>query len=84
MAEILLPGVSLKDALNMAEECRKAVEKLNISDGSNDPESVATISLGVAEVDPSHENASEALIDAADHKMYEAKRDGRNQVMPRP
>ncbi|WOJ94399.1 diguanylate cyclase [Congregibacter variabilis] len=79
---ILLPGVGLNDAINMAQECRKAVEALGISRGDHSPSSVATISLGVAEVDPSHEQSPEVLIDAADHRLYEAKHAGRNTVMP--
>lgn len=81
---ILLPGVDLKDALNIAEECRKAVEGLGIARGDNGTASVTTISLGVAEIDPSLEGSPKALIDAADHEMYEAKRVGKNTVMPRP
>ncbi|EED33223.1 diguanylate cyclase with PAS/PAC sensor [gamma proteobacterium NOR5-3] len=79
---ILLPGVDLKDALNIAEECRIAVEALGIAMDGDDTTSVTTISLGVAEVDPSREASPKALIDAADHTMYQAKRAGRHRVMP--
>ncbi|MHB1846227.1 MAG: GGDEF domain-containing protein, partial [Deltaproteobacteria bacterium] len=37
------------------------------------------ISLGVAELEPSHAGA-EALLEAADSALYQAKRSGRNQV----
>ncbi len=76
---ILLSGVGIDDAADVAERCRMAVEEAPFTT-SIGPLPI-TISVGVAEFadlnDPkSHDN----LVEAADSKLYEAKRGGRNRV----
>lgn len=81
---ILLPGVALVDAIDIAENCRQAVERSAIGQTSDQQGALITISLGVAQMIPGEEDAPESLISAADHQLYEAKRDGRNRVKPPP
>lgn len=81
---ILLPGVPLTDAIDIAENCRQAVERRRIGQSTEGDGPRVTISLGVAQLIPGEDDAPESLIDAADHRLYEAKRDGRNRVKPSP
>ncbi len=76
---ILLTSVSLEETVDVAERCRLAVESETF------PTSVGplpiTISVGVAEFAAltQPKNANE-LVQAADEKLYVAKRSGRNRV----
>ncbi|WP_439108042.1 sensor domain-containing diguanylate cyclase [Congregibacter sp.] len=79
---LLLPGKSLQEAVVTAEKCRESIERLRIPRKDDSPRSVVTISLGVAEITPGAEDGAEMLIDAADHRLYEAKSSGRNNVKP--
>ncbi len=76
---ILLAGVPLPEAREVAERCRVAVETEAFCTSVGPL--LITISVGVAEfaglADPQQ---PEQLIQAADGKLYEAKRSGRNRV----
>ena len=76
---ILLTGVSLVEAVDVAERCRVAVESQPFTT-SIGPLPI-TISVGVAEFaslrDPQTEDD---LVQASDAKLYEAKGGGRNRV----
>lgn len=76
---ILLTGVPMAEAVDVAERCRVEVEREPFAT-SVGPLPI-TISVGVADFSSlesaQHENQ---LIQAADAKLYEAKRDGRNCV----
>ena len=74
---VLLPEVGLKGALLTAEKIRKVVERTSFQfDGENIS---VTVSLGVAQASKDTVEAS-ALVRAADEKLYEAKRAGRNRI----
>lgn len=74
---ILLPEVGCKGATELAEKLRRLVEeKVFVFEGLR---LNVTISLGVADWNPKIADV-QALIKAADEKLYEAKRAGRNQV----
>ena len=74
---VILPEADQHGGSVLAEKLRKLVEAERImQDGTVIP---VTISLGVAEFNASQENA-EQLVKAADEKLYEAKRSGRNRV----
>lgn len=75
---ILLPGLEIDDALEVAERLRARVENLRIeADGSGALR--MTVSIGVAPVDVSSGDIDAAL-KCADQAMYAAKHEGRNRV----
>lgn len=67
---VLLPGISLPDALVVAERVRSAVEL----------RSPVTISLGVVSDGAGGIDQKEELIAKADAALYRAKQNGRNRV----
>ncbi len=76
---VLLRGVTLKRAEEVAERIRIAVESKSFPGGENQPTGRVTISIGVASY-PQHAKNGDELINAADEALYEAKRGGRNRV----
>jgi two-component system, cell cycle response regulator len=74
---IILPEVGAPGAAQMADKLRRSIEETSFRfEGTVVP---VTVSLGVAEWDPSIQDPDE-LVKRADAKLYEAKRGGRNQV----
>lgn len=75
---MLLPEMDAAGAMETANRLRACVagEAIALRQGR---ELSLTVSIGVA-VFPDHGSTAELLSDAADRAMYEAKRDGRNQV----
>jgi len=78
---ILLADTPLKNAYVFAERLRREVEAAVVK--YNDIELKYTISLGVAEVEPSIKNY-EAWIECADAALYSSKENGRNKVSLHP
>ena len=76
---VVLPGTSLKDATERAEEWRAAIEAqvFNFSSGQ---EIQLTISLGVGALGQRGTGRDE-LIAVADSALYQAKNKGRNRVV---
>jgi two-component system cell cycle response regulator len=75
---VLLGNTSLKDATNLAERIRAAVEShAFIYEGKKLP---VTTSMGVAEMRADTENG-QALMKTADKALYQAKQTGRNKVV---
>ena len=74
---LVLPETAREGAVTVAEKVRAAVEAHRFSfEGAVIP---VTISLGVAELAPEMKSPQQ-LIKAADDKLYESKRSGRNRV----
>jgi diguanylate cyclase (GGDEF)-like protein len=71
---ILLPDTTLNQAHELAERLRSYVETNPTTSNIQ-----ITISLGIAVI-RQHGNSVESLITAADHALYAAKNNGRNQV----
>jgi two-component system cell cycle response regulator len=74
---VLLMDGDLPDAVDVAQEFRRSIEKLKIFDGERLV--AVTCSLGVAEWEAG--DTIDILLRRADVAMYEAKRTGRNKVV---
>jgi two-component system, cell cycle response regulator len=76
---IVLPETNLEGAVSVAERLRVMVEKHCFQyEGKTYP---LTVSIGVAATDGSRPLSPSDLIGEADHKLFEAKRQGRNRVI---
>jgi len=75
---VLLPHTSLQAAATLAEDLRGAIENTVVS--WEDLRVHVTVSIGVHTSLPSAPLSRNALIEGADHAMYQAKTQGRNQV----
>ncbi|MCX5893972.1 MAG: diguanylate cyclase [Deltaproteobacteria bacterium] len=73
---VLLPKAPLDQAMRLAERLRRKISELVIPLPERDLR--FTVSIGVARLTPDMDG--EALVNAADAAMYQAKQAGRNQV----
>jgi diguanylate cyclase (GGDEF)-like protein len=77
----ILPLTDLDSAHAVAERCRQQVAALDIQPALLQHSSIhITISIGVA-ARCAQDTTIDSLISRADHALYEAKRQGRNQVV---
>jgi len=79
---VVLTNTDTSASANMAEKLRSGVERLKIPHKRSKAGDHVTISLGVATGVPHKKSAPESLIAAADKALYQAKEEGRNQVIP--
>jgi len=77
---VILPDTGLKGALEIAEQMRINIERLNIEHRYSKSSGYVTISLGVATTIPARNSHRNSLIAAADQGLYLAKKEGRNRV----
>lgn len=75
---VILPKISLNEALTFAEKIRTKFERTSLAGPTSSPAYI-TVSSGLA-CFPEHADNAAALIEAADRALYQAKRQGRNQV----
>lgn len=78
---IILPETDQMSAIKEAERLRKLVEGNQIE--FEGKKIKITISIGVAELNNSHEKPSD-LVKDADKNLYQAKGKGKNQIIPPP
>jgi diguanylate cyclase (GGDEF)-like protein len=77
---LLLAATDLRGAVLIAERARAAVAALEIPHGGS-PMGIVTISAGVSSLLPLQAGDHAAdLVEGADHALYQAKKEGRNQV----
>jgi diguanylate cyclase (GGDEF)-like protein len=77
---LLLPGLELSRATALAEEARRSIEDLMITHAEA-PTGFVTISIGIESRVPDEGRPAADLVEAADHALYAAKRNGRNTVV---
>lgn len=78
---ILIPELDASQAVDVAERCRIAIGREPFQTAAGPI--LVTVSLGVAvtsDIDPESPEPDQALIAAADDRLYRAKRSGRNRV----
>lgn len=75
---LILPNVSLDDAMQRAEQLRQGVKRLKVEHSQS--LGVITVSMGVA-CFPAHGSTCEALLQMADLALYQAKATGRDRVV---
>ncbi|MEI7893806.1 MAG: diguanylate cyclase [Myxococcales bacterium] len=75
---VVFPGVPEDSVAGRADELRKGFAELRVAHG--DVELQATLSIGAA-LYPTHGQTADAVLDAADGALYEAKAQGRNRVV---
>ena len=78
---ILLPETTLSEGIAIAERIRKKIETLPFSSERGESLQV-TLSAGVATYHPKLSSYTQ-LIQEADQRLYQSKRNGRNQVTPK-
>ncbi|MBD3821285.1 MAG: sensor domain-containing diguanylate cyclase [Thiotrichales bacterium] len=78
---ILLPNTGLADAIKLSERCRVSILDLKTPHESSEVHSILTVSVGVCTISPEFDFNMYTFIEAADTCLYEAKSNGRNQVV---
>jgi diguanylate cyclase (GGDEF)-like protein/PAS domain S-box-containing protein len=76
---IILSGTDNQGAILVADKIREAFKRCG-SAANEDPDAPITVSIGCATLIPKATQPPEALIRIADKALYEAKRNGRDQV----
>ena len=77
---MLLPGASLAHAQDVAQRCLERIAQRAIPHAASAVGPVVSFSIGVAQVQPSSDEQSESLVNAADTAMYRAKMAGRARL----
>lgn len=78
---MILPSTSPGGARLLGEKVRRAIETLRIPHSGSPTGGLVTVSVGCAVIVPSGDVHFNRLVEAADAALYQAKRNGRNQVV---
>ena len=82
---VILPDNDPHQALHMAGTLHGRIVKLALPhEYAGGPDKQITVSIGVATLVPERHGDVAALIGAADHALYAAKRQGRNRIVAAP
>lgn len=76
----ILPGTDIDGAIIVAERMRRAIEEMAVPNINRGLVTQATVSIGVASTSPSVGDSVLELMERADQMLYQAKKQGRNQV----
>ncbi len=78
---LVLPGTDEEGARHLGEQLREAVQGLGIANADVGKGAVVTISVGVTSIDHFRSDGAGCLLKRADEALYQAKKNGRNQVV---
>lgn len=78
---VILPSIEPKGAVQVAKRIQKSIFDQNIPHATSDTADRVTMSLGVAVLVPDKFVEEKDVINWADKALYEAKENGRNQVI---
>jgi diguanylate cyclase (GGDEF)-like protein/PAS domain S-box-containing protein len=76
---VIMPGTESEGAMKVAEEICEALRSRRLPHNGS-PLEIVTISIGCATLIPAFGKHAPDLIEIADHALYAAKHNGRNQV----
>ncbi|WP_415889675.1 diguanylate cyclase [Neptuniibacter sp. SY11_33] len=77
---VILPETDIDGAQLIAERIRSAIAELKIEHKFSSTGDTATVSAGVASINPSKGGSPHELIELADQALYQSKQNGRNRV----
>jgi diguanylate cyclase (GGDEF)-like protein len=77
---VLLPETTIQGAREVAERVQEAVDKLNMPHAASPTAGHVTISIGLTACIP-ESGLAQALVDAADSALYQAKHAGRHRIV---
>jgi diguanylate cyclase (GGDEF)-like protein/hemerythrin-like metal-binding protein len=77
---VVLPDTHVEGSYQVAQDICAAVSKLKIPHAGSDTAAYVTVSIGVASMNPPRVSSADRLVAAADQALYQAKKQGRNQV----
>jgi diguanylate cyclase (GGDEF)-like protein len=75
---IIFPDTQLQDAVRLCERIRKTISEQSLDAHGKSVQ--VTLSMGLADFDLKKRSTADALLEAADLRLYQAKRAGRNRV----
>jgi diguanylate cyclase (GGDEF)-like protein len=78
---VILPNTDLKGAHTVAQLIQQAIESLKIPHAQSDVSDWVSLSIGISSQVPNSLDTAVALILAADQALYQAKEQGRNQIV---
>lgn len=86
---IVLPKTGLRGAYHVAKQIQCIIEELKIPHACSRVRPFVTLSMGVASTLPDSGRSPQILLDAADHRLYQAKQQGRacivyEEIKPTP
>lgn len=76
----MLPDTGANGAAAIADRIHEAVANMNLENRASPMGGRLTVSVGAGVSDAEFRIGAAALVDLADHALYEAKRRGRNQT----
>jgi diguanylate cyclase (GGDEF)-like protein len=81
---VILPQTNRWGAMQVAESLRSAITQAAIAHGDSPISPQVSLSLGVATLFPTVDDAPELLLESADQALYLAKQQGRDRVCAVP
>jgi len=78
---VILPNTDGSGAVQVAQLIQEQIRQLQSPHVKSDVSPYITLSLGISSIIPSCKMSSEQLVNAADRALYQAKQQGRNQII---